>query len=39
VTPGGACRECGTAIAGHFDEFKKAFGPRRIPVRLADFHA
>jgi pyruvate formate lyase activating enzyme len=39
VTPGGACRECGTAIAGHFDEFKKAFGPRRIPVRLANFHA
>ena len=39
VTPGGACRECGTAIAGHFGEFNKAFGPRRIPVRLANFHA
>jgi pyruvate formate lyase activating enzyme len=39
VTPGGACRECGTAIAGHFEEFKQAFGQRRIPVRLANFHA
>jgi pyruvate formate lyase activating enzyme len=39
VTPAGACRECGTAIAGAFEEFKKAFGPRRIPVRLANFRA
>ncbi len=37
VTPGGACRECGTAIAGAFEAFAKAFGPRRIPVRLANF--
>jgi hypothetical protein len=29
----------GTAIAGAFDEFKQAFGPRRILVRLANFHA
>ena len=23
----------------YFEEFKKAFGARRIPVRLAQFHA
>jgi pyruvate formate lyase activating enzyme len=39
VTPGGACCECGTAIAGAFEELKRPFGQRRIPVRLANFHA
>jgi len=33
----GRCLECGGAIAGRYQEFdlNKAFGPRRIPVRLA----
>ena len=35
ITPEGDCKECGGAIAGRFETFKKAFGPRRIPVRLA----
>jgi pyruvate formate lyase activating enzyme len=35
VTADGRCRECGGAIAGRFEAFKKAFGPRRIPVRIA----
>jgi pyruvate formate lyase activating enzyme len=35
----GSCQACGGAIAGRFERFQKAFGPRRIPVRLAQFHA
>ena len=31
----GACTFCGTQIAGRFQKFSKAFGPKRIPVRLA----
>jgi pyruvate formate lyase activating enzyme len=31
----GACRDCGAAIAGRFGPFSKAFGSRRIPVRLS----
>ena len=31
----GACSACGTRIAGRFGKFAKPFGPRRIPVRLA----
>jgi pyruvate formate lyase activating enzyme len=34
VTEDGRCKECGGTIAGRFEVFKKAFGPRRIPVRL-----
>jgi pyruvate formate lyase activating enzyme len=30
----GHCKHCGTAIAGRFGHFEKAFGARRIPVRL-----
>ena len=30
----GACRFCGTHLAGRFQKFGKPFGPRRIPVRL-----
>jgi len=30
----GHCRHCGQAIAGRFGHFDKAFGARRIPVRL-----
>jgi pyruvate formate lyase activating enzyme len=35
VTADGHCRECGGAIAGRYQHFGKAFGSRRIPVRLA----
>jgi pyruvate formate lyase activating enzyme len=35
VTEDGSCKECGAAIAGRFEQFKKPFGPTRIPVRLA----
>jgi pyruvate formate lyase activating enzyme len=35
VTEAGACAHCGAAIAGRFGRFEKPFGPRRIPVRIA----
>ncbi|HKU48177.1 MAG TPA: AmmeMemoRadiSam system radical SAM enzyme [Burkholderiales bacterium] len=35
LTDGGACRSCGAQIPGRFEKFGKPFGPRRIPVRLA----
>jgi pyruvate formate lyase activating enzyme len=35
LTDAGACRHCGAAIAGRFERFVRAFGPRRIPVRIA----
>jgi pyruvate formate lyase activating enzyme len=35
LTDAGACKQCGTQIPGRFQRFSKAFGPRRIPVRLA----
>jgi pyruvate formate lyase activating enzyme len=31
----GACKFCGTRLAGRFEKFGRPFGPRRIPVRLA----
>jgi len=34
VTADGKCQACGHEIAGRFEEFRKPFGPRRIPVRL-----
>ena len=34
VTPGGRCSSCGTPIAGCFEKFEKAFGPRRIPIAI-----
>jgi pyruvate formate lyase activating enzyme len=34
ITAEGKCKECGADIPGRFEEFKKPFGPRRIPVRL-----
>jgi len=30
----GHCKHCGTAVAGRFGHFGKAFGSQRIPVRL-----
>ncbi|HUQ25529.1 MAG TPA: AmmeMemoRadiSam system radical SAM enzyme [Burkholderiales bacterium] len=40
LTDAGACKSCGTMIAGRFEKFGKPFGPRRIPVRLQEtaFH-
>jgi pyruvate formate lyase activating enzyme len=36
LDPHGCCGECGTAIAGRFEEgFTGSFGRRRIPVRVA----
>jgi pyruvate formate lyase activating enzyme len=32
----GRCKSCGAALAGRFGKYEGAFGPRRIPVRLAD---
>jgi pyruvate formate lyase activating enzyme len=38
LTQDGKCPDCGTALAGRYDTFSKAFGPRRIPVRIAAAH-
>jgi pyruvate formate lyase activating enzyme len=38
IDAAGRCRECGGALAGRFERFDRAFGPRRVPVRLANFH-
>jgi pyruvate formate lyase activating enzyme len=35
LTPEGHCPECGTALAGVFETGPGAWGPRRLPVRLA----
>jgi pyruvate formate lyase activating enzyme len=35
LTDSGACSHCGTQISGRFQKFDRPFGPRRIPVRLA----
>ena len=35
LTPEGHCPDCGTALAGRFDEVAGSFGRKRIPVRLA----
>jgi pyruvate formate lyase activating enzyme len=32
VAPDGKCPDCGTAIAGRFETFQSAFGPRRVPL-------
>ena len=32
LTPDGHCPHCGNGIAGRFERFTRAFGPRRIPV-------
>src|SRR5688572_32582035 len=31
----GACKSCGTRVVGRFEKFGRPFGPRRIPVRIA----
>jgi pyruvate formate lyase activating enzyme len=37
LTGDGKCRQCGTPCAGVFDEAPGDWGPRRMPVRLADY--
>ena len=39
VTPDGKCPDCGAAVAGRFETFKRAFGPRRIPIAINRTHA
>jgi pyruvate formate lyase activating enzyme len=39
LAAGGACRRCGARCAGVFEEAPGSWGPRRQPVRLADFPA
>ncbi len=34
LTPEGRCPRCGTSIAGHFGEFQRAFGNRRVPIAM-----
>jgi pyruvate formate lyase activating enzyme len=34
LDPQGKCPSCGTATAGRFENFTKAFGPRRIPISI-----
>jgi len=35
LTATGNCAHCGTPINGRFGKFERPFGPRRIPVRIA----
>ncbi|HEX6945267.1 MAG TPA: AmmeMemoRadiSam system radical SAM enzyme [Casimicrobiaceae bacterium] len=35
LDPMGHCKRCGGLVAGRFGRYEGAFGPRRIPVRLA----
>jgi len=35
ITASGGCAHCGAPIAGRFGKFERPFGPRRIPVRIA----
>jgi pyruvate formate lyase activating enzyme len=35
LDPEGRCKGCGSPVAGRFGPYEGAFGPRRIPVRLA----
>ncbi|MHB1095228.1 MAG: AmmeMemoRadiSam system radical SAM enzyme [Gemmatimonadaceae bacterium] len=34
LTPEGQCPRCGTTVAGHFGEFRRPFGNRRVPVAM-----
>jgi pyruvate formate lyase activating enzyme len=37
LTPEGACEACGARLPGRFEDKPGSWGPRRQPVRLADF--
>jgi pyruvate formate lyase activating enzyme len=34
LTPEGNCPDCGTAVAGRYEQFGRGFGPKRIPVAI-----
>ncbi|MEQ1882697.1 MAG: AmmeMemoRadiSam system radical SAM enzyme [Burkholderiales bacterium] len=34
LTADGRCVECRTPVPGRFEKFEKAFGPRRVPIRI-----
>jgi len=34
ISAEGRCRSCGTPVAGHYGEFDKPFGARRIPISI-----
>jgi pyruvate formate lyase activating enzyme len=34
VTPDGKCPDCDGAVAGRYEKFTRAFGPKRIPVTI-----
>ncbi len=38
LTPLGRCPRCGTNIAGHFGEFGRPFGNRRVPIAMHREH-
>ena len=38
LTAQGACPQCGTLLAGRFEQYTGAFGARRIPVHLGTVH-
>jgi pyruvate formate lyase activating enzyme len=35
LTDAGACPDCGTAVAGRFEHYSRAFGRSRVPVRIS----
>jgi pyruvate formate lyase activating enzyme len=35
VTAGGCCGHCGAALPGRYEAFDRAWGRRRVPVRVA----
>ena len=37
LTPEGTCNQCGTPLPGVFEAEPGTWGPRRQPVRLANF--
>ncbi|MEK7876647.1 MAG: AmmeMemoRadiSam system radical SAM enzyme, partial [Pseudomonadota bacterium] len=39
VTPDGKCPDCSGAVPGRYERFKRAFGPRRIPIAINRSHA
>jgi pyruvate formate lyase activating enzyme len=34
VTPEGSCPDCGAVVAGRYETFGRAFGPKRVPVAI-----